>query len=33
MVDKGQVTEVNVSIDDIHLPDEDDSEQDPARVQ
>jgi uncharacterized alkaline shock family protein YloU len=28
-----EVTEVNVSVDDIHLPDEDDSEQEPARVQ
>jgi len=28
-----EVIEVNVSVDDIHLPDEDDSEQEPARVQ
>jgi uncharacterized alkaline shock family protein YloU len=28
-----EVTEVNVSVDDIHLPEEDDSEQEPARVQ
>jgi len=28
-----QVTEVNVSVDDIHLPDDDDSEQQESRVQ
>ena len=28
-----EVTEVNVSVDDIHLPEEDDSEPEPSRVQ